>query len=960
MAALPTGTVTFVFTDLQGSTDLLQRLGEHRYAEVLQQSRHLLRTAFQAHGGHEIDARGEEFFVAFTSAKSAVLAALAGQRAIMEFPWPEGVQVRVRMALHTGEPVAAGGAYVGLDVHRAARICSVGHGGQILISHTTFNLVAGQLPQEIQFRDLGEHRLKDLLRPERLFQMQYPSLTATFPPLRSLGLSPNNLPVQLTSFIGREKEMAEVKRLLGLRRLLTLTGLGGCGKTRLAIQVAADLLEEFLDGVWLVELAPLTDPGLIPQTVAKTLGVPEEAGRTYLGTLVDYLGLRQLLLVLDNCEHLVEACAHLAETVLRAAPRVTILATSRQPLGVAGETTFAVLSLSLPDLLQAPIERLTESEAVRLFLERAAHTQLGFALTDVNAPVVAQITRTLDGIPLAIELAVAKMKVLSVMQIAERLDDRFRLLTGGARTLPRHQTLQATMDWSYDLLSEPERMLLRRLSVFAGTFALEAAEAICPGNGMPPAEVLDLLTQLVDKSLVTVDRYEPIVRYRLLDTVRQYAHEKLDESSETVDIQQRHRDWFLALAERAEPVLRTDESWLNRLEDEHDNLRAALDSSMRTGKALLTLRMATALARFWQIRGYWTEGRRWLEAALAHSADAPPDLQGRALSRAAVLAQFQGDYAQARALTEQSLALQRSLGDHAGMAASLSTQGNIAYHQGDYRAAEQLHMESLTHAEAAGDKAAMAAAFVNLAIVADHEGEFEKAAALCKESLRLFREVGDKRGAAYALSILGTLASDQADYATAQPLFEESLALNRHLGDKRGITASLSSLAFIAREQGDLPTALALCEESLAIRRQLGQKHGVAMVLSSLGLVTWRQGDARRAAAYFRESLTLLQALGDRAGIAACLEGLARVATDPGVATRLLGAAAALRETIHAPLPPSDRVEYDHQLSLLQSGLGGGVFAARWREGQTMPPEQAIAYALAETTAVNSTPTQAS
>ena len=947
MAALPTGTVTFLFTDIKGSTELMQRLGERRYTELLQQSRHLLRTAFQEHGGHEIDARGEEFFVAFASAKSAVLAALAGQRAIGEFPWPEGVQVRVRMALHTGEPVAAGGAYVGLDVHRAARICSVGHGGQILISHTTFNLVAGQLPQEIQFRDLGEHRLKDLLRPERLFQVLHPSLTANFPPLRSLGLSPNNLPVQLTSFIGREKEMAEVKRLLGLRRLLTLTGLGGCGKTRLAIQVAAELLEEFPDGVWLVELAPLTDPSLIPQTVAKTLGVPEEAGRTYLGTLVDYLGPRHLLLVLDNCEHLVEACAHLAETLLRATPRLKIVVTSRQRLGVAGETMYAVPSLSLPDLPPPPIERLAESEAVRLFLERAAHTHPGFAPTNATAPVVAQIVRTLDGIPLAIELAAAKMTVLSITQIAERLDDRFRLLTGGARTLPRHQTLRATMDWSYDLLSEPERILLRRLSVFAGTFTLEAVEGICGGDGASADEVLDLLTHLVDKSLVMVDRREAEARYRLQDIVREYAREKLDASDQTADIQRRHQDWFLALAERTERILRTGESLLNRLEDEHDNFRAALENSLRAGEALLTLRMATALARFWQIRGYWTEGRRWLEAALARSADTPPALRAWALSHAAALAQFQGDYAQARALTEQSLGLQRTLGDHAGMAASLSTQGNIAYHQGDYRAAEQLHIESRAHAKTVEDKGAMAAAFVNLAIVADHQGDFEKAATLCKESLRLFREVGDKRGTAHALSILGTLASDQGDYATARPLFEESLALNRHLGERRGIAASLSRLAFIAREQGDLPKAQTLFEESLAIRHQLGQRQGIAIVISNLGLVAWRRGDIRRAAAYFKESLTLLRELGDKAGIAACLEGLARVATDPGVAARLLGAAAVLRESIHAPLPPSDRPEYDRHLGMLRNRLGGEVFAARWYEGQAMPTEQAITYALA-------------
>jgi class 3 adenylate cyclase len=478
MSDLPTGTVTFLFTDIEGSARLLQHLGE-RWKAVIEAHQQLLRTAFQPRGGYEVRTEGDAFFVVFSDAADGVAAAVDAQRALSAHSWPEGAEVRVRMGLHTGEPELGGGDYVGLDVHCAARVSTCGHGGQILLSQRTRDLVAPSLPAGVRLRDMGAHRLKDLPQPEHLFQVVIDGLPADFPPLKSLSAHPNNLPLQLSSFIGREQEMAEVQRLLGTTRLLTLTGIGGTGKTRLALQVAADRVDAYPDGVWLVELAALTEPSLMPQAVAGVLHLREETGRTLSETLGDYLRGKQLLLLLDNCEHLIQPCARLTELLLRTCPHVQVLATSREALGILGEVTWRVPSLPVPDprrlrqdkagIVSDPVAALIQYEGVRLFVERCTAVLPSFTVTSQNAPALAEVCHRLDGIPLAIELAAARVMALPVEQIAQRLDDRFRLLTGGSRTaLPRQQTLRALVDWSYELLSEAERVLLRRLSVFAG------------------------------------------------------------------------------------------------------------------------------------------------------------------------------------------------------------------------------------------------------------------------------------------------------------------------------------------------------------------------------------------------------------------------------------------------------------------------------------------------------------
>ncbi len=956
MPDLPRGTVTFLFTDIEGSTQLVQTLGDVRAVQVFGAHHRLLREAFAARSGRELEDQGDGFLVVFQRAQDAVLAAVAAQQAIHAHPWPDGLPLRVRMGLHTGEPVRAADGYVGLDVHRAARICQAGWGEEILLSHTTHELTRDDLPAGFGLRDLGEHRLKDLHRPERIYQLLHPSLPADFPPLKSLDSLPNNLPRSLTSFIGREREMAQVTRLLASSFLLTLTGAGGCGKTRLALQVAADLVEEYPDGVWLVELAPLSDPTLVPQTVASTLHVREQPGRPIIETLSNFLGPKTILLVLDNCEHLVAACARLAEALLQTCPHLRMLATSQEPLRIPGETIFPVPSLAVPDLDRLPsLESLTGNEAVRLFIERSRAALPDFIVTDHNATPIAQVCHRLDGIPLAIELAAARVKILPVSQIASRLDDRFRLLTGGSRTtLPRHQTLRSTMDWSYALLSEPERKLLRRLSVFARGWTLEAAEEICGGSDLVQGEVLDLLGQLVDKSLVVVEDQAADARYRMLETVRLYAREKLLEAGEDGELRRRHGGWFLALAERAEPKLQGPDQrrWLAWLEVEHANLLAALEWSRSAHPGSdVGLRLASALWRFWWMRGYLAEGRRWLEGLLKESRGAPTAVRARALIQAGRLAWAQSDFAAAGAFSEESLALSRALGDRQAVADALNTLGLVAWTRSDYPAARTIYEEGLALSRELGDKRRTAVLLNNLGIVAETQGDYAVSRERHDESLRIRREIGDRHGVAYSLGNLGRVAALQGEYTTARAHFEEGLEICRDLGDKLGTCNLMNRLGLMVYRQGDIPRALALSEESLVLARELGDKESIADTLCTLGRFAHHRGDLDRAADLLRESLALRRDLGDRPGIAECLEQLAAAALgqgEPERATRLLGAADAIRQAAGAPLPPADRGDYERRMAVARSQLGGDRFIDRWTEGGAMTLEQAVTHGLGQ------------
>ncbi len=864
---LPTGTVTFLFTDIEGSTRLLRDLGD-RYADVLADQHALLQGLFRQHGGQVVDTQGDAIFVAFPRAKDALAAAVAAQRALARHRWPGEAEVRVRMGLHTGEPLRTEPGYVGMDVHRAARICAAGHGGQILISETTQALVQDDLSDAVGLRDLGEHRLKDLARPQRLCQVVVGDLASDFPRLRSLNSLPNNLPLQLTSFLGRTREIADIKAYLRESRLLTLTGAGGAGKTRLALQIGADVLDEYRDGVWVAELAPVSDAAVVAQTLAAALNLREQPGRAVEATLIDYLQPRHLLLVWDNCEHLVAACASLAEKLLRTCPKLHLLATSREGLGIAGELTYRVPSLGVPDPRRHPaFAALAQEEAVQLFVERATFAVPGFSLTERNVTAVVQICHRLDGIPLAIELAAGRVKGLSVEQIASRLDDCFRLLAGGSRTaLPRQQTLRAAMDWSYGLLTEAEQTLLRRLAVFVGGWTLEAAEAVCPGDAINPADVLDLLMRIVDKSLVLTEGSNGKTRYRFLETVRQYGLEKLIDAGEAQRVREHHRNWFLELAEQAEPHLTGPEqvAWLGRLEAEHHNSRAALEwSKVGDASSEISVRLAAALWRFWNVRGYWREGREWLEGSLARARNAPPELRLKALFGTGVLAWSQQDTSAAGPL-EESLTLARELGDRRAIADSLRLLALVARDQLDYDRARALGEESLGLFRELQDAAGISAALRFLAFHAANYDEFDRSIPAFEESLKLAQTMEDKRGMAWSLIGLAGGAAVLGDYVKAVTLSNEALSTFRDLGDKFGILESLRTLGGTARYRGEYKQAVELLEETLRLERELGYRATLGRALRDLGLVAQDRGDHDQAKRLFEESLALPREAGDR------------------------------------------------------------------------------------------------
>lgn len=720
----------------------------------------------------------------------------------------------------------------------------------------------------------------------------------------------SNLPSPLTTFIGHRQELADLDQALASSRLISLTGSGGCGKSRLALELAFRVRPRFPQGVWLVELAQLADPSLMPAAVATALEIRETPGEPILSTVLRQLHPRHLLLILDNCEHLIEACAELAEAILEGCPEVRLLATSREALGIGGEVSFRVPSLSLPGAGRLRSQELAQSEAARLFVYRASAAAPGFEVSDENAAAIGQIVQRLDGIPLAIELAAARLKVLSVEQIADRLDDRFRLLTGGSRTaLPRQQTLQATIDWSYNLLSESERTLFRRLSVFVGGWTLEAAEAVCSDETVHSGDVLDLLTRLVDKSLVVKSERGQQARYRRLETIRQYARQKLVDSGEADGIRRRQADWCVRLAEEAEPNLlgAGAASWLETIDIEIDNLRAGLEWLLEVDPAA-ALRLTGALGNYWQTRAQLGEGREALTRALAAAENAPPASRAKGLKWLGLLASRQADYAWAKGPLNEALAIAEAAEDRVEVAAVNNALGLLAWSQGDYLVARR-HL----------DRAA---------------------------SLR--RDVGDKRGLAGVLTNLANLSSAEGDLKTARRLHQESLGIFRQLHDVAGIATTSNNLGITLELEGRLEEAQQLFEDAVDASTEIGDQTTLAYSLSSLGHVLLAQGFLADAGQRQLESLLLFREQGERRGTAYVFEALAQVILaegHPDRAARLLAAAQMLRTAIGAPLSEAERAEVDRTEQTARQGMGEGSFTEAWDEGKAMTLEQAMAYA---------------
>ncbi|MHA2621304.1 MAG: tetratricopeptide repeat protein [bacterium JZ-2024 1] len=821
---------TFVFTDIVESTRLWET-NPSAMSRALERHDELIRRAVETHGGKIVKQVGDGFHAVFANASNAICCAIEAQRTIFQESWETPEPIRVRVAVHSGEAQFREHDYYGPTLNRCHRLMSVAHGGQILVSSVTRELVSNYLPPGVSLKSLGEHRLPDLVLPEVVYQVVHPDLPQNFPPIRTLGTYQHNLPIQTTNFVGRANELREATRLLKKCRLVTLVGAGGVGKTRLALQIGADLIDRFRDGVWFIELAHLSDPSFVAQAVAVTLSVREEPGRSLADTLIDYLRPKHILLILDNCEHLVDAVATLADALLAHCPDLRILATSREDLRVSGEHAWRLPSLSAPDSSLSSLPgTLAAFESVQLFIDRAKAVVPGFALTPENANAVARICDLLDGIPLALELAAGRLASLSVQQVADRLSDRFVFLTYGKRTSPsRHKTLAATIEWSYDLLSNLEKRLFERLSVFAGGSDLDAVESICAAHPIPKSEILDLLSFLTSKSLVNVQPglVGPEVRYSLLKTLSAYAQMKLVERGEKQMMQRNHLQYYLALVETAEPDLTgpNQDSALQRLEMEHQNILSALRFCLEEEAELdKGLRLATAIWRYWIIRGVPTEGRRLLLEILerAQGKELPGSLLAKAYSAAGAISWAMGDYDESDRWHHLALDIRRSIGDTVGIASSLNNLALNASARGDTPIAIQSLQEAVQLIRSTGDISRLAHMLDNLGANYIQAANPDLARISIEEALRLYEQTGDLWGKSIALGNLALVFSAKGDLRKAFQHAAESLCIAHRLGHKRGILSALAMLAEWHQRLGSPQTSLCLCAFVTAANTEWG------------------------------------------------------------------------------------------------------------------------------------------
>jgi predicted ATPase/class 3 adenylate cyclase len=912
MSKLPSGTIAYLFTDIEGSTRLWDQ--NPKTMKVAVERHHLiLGEVIKTHGGQVFKIIGDEFQAAFPSPLPAVEAALAAQRALIAEDWGEIGQIKVRMGIHVGPGEAVGDDYaVSHTLNRVARVSAAGHGGQILLSLVAADMVRGLLPEGVCLRDMGRHTLKGLSQPEQIYQVLALDLPQDFLPLKSITAQPpetglkiertgspafhslqregtssvkyerpefrpkHNLPAQISSFIGRQREIAEVKRFLAVTRLLTLSGPPGTGKTRLALQVASQVLDQFEDGVYFVELAPISDPRFVVRTIAQVFGIGESGSGSLVENLKNYLHDKQLLLVLDNYEQIIET-APLVSDLLSVAPDLKVMVTSRQVLQVYGEQEYLVPPLSVPDLGRAKsFPALSQYEAVELFCQRAQAVKPDFALSQANASAVAEICVHLDGLPLAIELAAAGSKLLSAEMILNRLENRLETLTGRTRDLPsRLRTLRGTIDWSYDLLEEGEKVLFSRLSVFQGGRTIKAAEAICaPGLSIP---VLDGLESLLNKSLLYQEEGpggEP--RFLMLETIHEYAREKLAESGEAGELQRRHADYFAGLAEQAELEVSGAKQgdWFERLRTEHDNLRTALAFSLGSGDSELALRIVGALRDFWTYDGHVVEGQGWIAPALDSAEDASPTLLAKALNAAGMLSFSQGDYRRGKLYNGQALALYRELGDEANCAWALIFLGSHC-------------TGSLS--------------------------EIKEGMALTEEALALFHALGDKLGIIWALNQIGELQRLDGDYDRAGKVYEECLSYCRQLDDRLREAYALGNLGTVAQHEGNYEQAVSKLKKGLIMITGLHTQYPIPVFLALLSGPIACRGDPERAA-------------------------------------QLLGASDSLLKSMGLGLKPSDQPEIDRYQSAVREQLGEEAYQSAWVKGQDMSLEAAIAYALQEET----------
>ena len=899
MTDAPSGEVTFLFTDIEGSTGLWERHPDQMGVALAEHDRRL-QAAVDNHGGYVFTTAGDSFAVTFRTAAAALAAAVEAQLSLLK-PCGE-LDIRVRMAVHTGDATVRDGDYFGAVVNRSARLMSAGHGGQILLSAATADLVRGSLGEGLDLLDLGERRLKDLLRPEHIFQLRHPELASRFPDLKTLDGPWSNLPIQLTSFVGRDEDLVDVQKLLTANRLVTLMGTGGAGKTRLALQLAAEQFEDFPEGVRLVELAALTDPELVIDETAERFGVKTAPDVSPIDSIARKIGSQRMLLVLDNCEHLIDPVGLLAKQLLAACPSLKILATSREVLGVRGEVTFRVPSLPVPHTSDP--EEARQYGSVQLFTERAVTVKPDFSVDSDNVDAVVAICQRLDGIPLAIELAAARLRILSTAQVAERLSERFRLLAGAKSTrIERHQTLLAAIDWSHDLLSEDERILFRRLSAFAGNFTLEAVEAVCSQDPLDSLAVLDLISELAHKSMINPDEAPGgETRYRLLESLRQYGADKLLTASESGEISIAHLSFYADLAQSLEVMWRGGEigQALELLDQDEDNLRAALDFSFADARIEFAARIVGAIGYLWYVTGAHREGIDRSSQLLEHEALLPDELLAPALHVYALLLGSWEQPAVGIEILEREIKLLTRMQDPARLAAALNNLGNLLNDVGETTRGQATLRQAITQYRAADQPATL------------------------------------------ALVSLGGGLNDNGAYGEAEEVLTEALTEAETADDQYGAAIATIELGKCAAHTGRLDESRTLLESARSDFLKLGVVPGVADADLYLAVVDRASDKPSSAAAQLISSLESPDAHWYAAAKSWILQLAASIIPDTTTAARLIAVATAYYATVEEQQPAFIVADLAATRARLQADLGAEAFAAAHEEGTRLAHAEAI------------------